>query len=349
MILDRVDGIYAKQTAQALLLATSIVDLSQGRTSMDANFLTYWYLWRSDGELDDTVGGEVVHCNLDDLLAMSMQTQKFLIACCKDLLQMSWTPTFSKSIFKVWDDFDAWMSGSNVEFLHRTVYEFLGSGQVHSLFAKHSPRIISQPRLSDTLNLIRLRTILTDTSQGSWCFCSYFHNQAVRICVTSASEQSMIEELDRLGHFWVRRDCHSQCRYYQGRPKATTIVCATLVSQGAYETLTAALENQMWMPYFYVPPATKGILLAAVLGLEYKIVANSTSTYAPEFPLEQVDHAVLAKILERGASPNDRSIRGGISISAWQQFLQKWLLMHFTGSQESGRTLSSGHGTADSF
>jgi hypothetical protein len=109
-ILERVDGVYKAHTNQALKLASLHVQHPDLKTN--SNFLDFWFIRRHPLGLADicffqrhTI--QLVSCK--DWEALRCGTRVFLSAACKDLLQLSITR----------------MEPDQVDFLHRTVYDFL--------------------------------------------------------------------------------------------------------------------------------------------------------------------------------------------------------------------------------
>lgn len=337
LILERVDGVYAKQTAHTLLMAKTIIDL--GAQGLDASFLPYGRLLRADGDLDLCVGGEMIYCNMKDLRNMRNETQRFLSACCKDLLEVSRSDTpgsdkLMNNCYESLKDLEASLAEQKVEFLHRTVYEFLCTKDVYSLLTKSAPTIIQHPNFREALTLIRLQIIFRDPGMSIECFCSYFYNNAHRICKDlSASAHSLAIELDRIGQYWstLDRDTSCLCEFSSGRSRTLQAILPELASYGANRTLNAAMSTATWRPYrslyFHI--------LQAVLGLE--TIGAYRAVVVPKFGLNQIDHDLVENLLTHRADPNEawkncRSLPPG---SLWQQFLQKWLLLRVPKSKKS--------------
>lgn len=241
LILQRIDGEYVRESAQTLLLAANIAE----KDRLDTNFLTYWHIWQSDGDLDSCFGGDVTHCNITELLLMRTGTQRFLSACCKDLLQLSRAnllPPTSQSP----EVFQAWLIGQRVEFLHRTVYEFIRSDQILALLNPYTPTILNRPQLPEILGLIRLRTVLRDNEQQRLCFCSYFYDQASYICHgVNDSTMDLAKDLDRLGQSWLKIVCPLRCIHYKGGSDTAASVYSRLASYGMYALLSTAMATPL--------------------------------------------------------------------------------------------------------
>lgn len=359
LIFNRVDEIYARQTAQALLMAVAFVDRDSAGDQLAPNFLTYWLFRQGDGDLDAALHGEIIRHSMSELAEMKFETQRFLSACCKDLLCVSRVPLgLGKGINAnaplangTKPDYKLWLTSQKVEFLHRTVYEFIKSDYLQSLISKYKPACLDQSHFSQKLALSRLRLIPENVAPRSFCFCTYFYDQALHICKAIGTSTSlMANELDRLGEYWLRLPC-TGCGYRGGFQDTPAIVCGTLASHGLYRTFNTAMESPEWDPYLYSSSESIDALLQIVLGLGY--VDFGIAMCAPGFSLEAINLSVLTSILNSSADPN-RDYKGvgyrefhESRVSVWQAFLIKWLKQRYSGSPSPTKPPREYHHASD--
>lgn len=131
-ILKRVNKVYKVRTAQALKLAMRVL---HSQIYKNHSFIGFWLL-AQDKMADPRFAFKMEEnfaLNITDLQKMAVETRRFLNACCKDFLHMP-TIAFKDS---AWDRVSLFKH--QIEFLHRTVYDFLDSGDMLELLNENLP------------------------------------------------------------------------------------------------------------------------------------------------------------------------------------------------------------------
>lgn len=137
-MLRRLSKTYRKHTIQALSLAIKILGKDDAHRVRDCDsFLPFWLL--SQGYLDKDYFAfdyQSHYATVAELQDMSNVTKKHLNACCKDFLFV----TGSSSPSAVDDPKGCSLDHDHrVEFLHRTVYDFLHSSEMREVLDKETP------------------------------------------------------------------------------------------------------------------------------------------------------------------------------------------------------------------
>ena len=157
-MLIRVDAVYKAQTSQALYLAYLGVSKS---------WLDFWLIRQSPQGLTNpnfpfelAIGG----LSIESLERAVAETRTFLSAVCKDLL---WLPK-AKDIRQYHP-----MGHSRdrplirVEYLHRSVYDFLKADNIQAMLKSHVPAHFDDGQIFHQLNLARLKLAIL-WSGGRW-------------------------------------------------------------------------------------------------------------------------------------------------------------------------------------
>jgi hypothetical protein len=130
-ILSRVENVYRKSTVQALQLANLYFTEDH-----EAWFIDFWFLKQCSGDLEDhdrLPRIQLSDCPHLDISSMCQETQRFLNACCKDLLYISTrTVESTAEVPDVPHSRRITTTGTKVQFLHRTVYEFLQTDEMQA-------------------------------------------------------------------------------------------------------------------------------------------------------------------------------------------------------------------------
>lgn len=138
-ILRRLSKTYRRHTVQTLSLAVKILGQDGVHRIRDCDsFLPFWLL--GEGFLDPpSFAFEYLphHANASRLHAMSEATRKHLNACCKDFLFVTEAPQAQALHGLQGCSLD---NNHKVEFLHRTVYDFLRSPAIQELLNQEVPR-----------------------------------------------------------------------------------------------------------------------------------------------------------------------------------------------------------------
>jgi hypothetical protein len=136
-ILDRVDNFYSEQTAQALVLAYLYAE-GHDLAAKQSSYLDFELLGRQRVGLHNTdylYTAKPRKINSEEYLTLAKHTQRFLSATCKDLLAIN-LPRGTVEAQACAEN----PSILKVQFLHRTVFEYLkSSGRMQKLERKVPP------------------------------------------------------------------------------------------------------------------------------------------------------------------------------------------------------------------
>lgn len=133
LMLSRIDPIYRETTGQSLKLAMLLQEPRiQAAFGGKPHFHYFWMIKQGIRLPNFDLSQPIKHQVLTELQRMALVTRKFITATCKDLLHI---PAFnaleSTASFYACD--------LQVEFLHRTVYEYLCTEAMQGLFNPHIP------------------------------------------------------------------------------------------------------------------------------------------------------------------------------------------------------------------
>ncbi|KAK3678883.1 hypothetical protein LTR78_001336 [Recurvomyces mirabilis] len=152
-ILDRVDSIYAAQTSQALKLAYMYaVDADHGGMAYSvSHFVDYWLIRQSPKGLSDPqfpYKTYVRRLSPDQIATMKKETRSMLRAACKDLLMLPEddSPESTTDV-----------ACHRVQFLHRTVFDFLSSDEMQLRLTRQVPTHFKSESIFYLLNLARMK------------------------------------------------------------------------------------------------------------------------------------------------------------------------------------------------
>jgi hypothetical protein len=153
-ILDRVDNFYGEQTAQALMLAYLYAE-GHDLAAEQSSYLDFELLGRQRVGLDNTDflwTATPRKIDSEEYMALAKRTQRFISATCKDLLVIN-LPRRSVEAQACAED----PSMLKVQFLHRTVFEYLKySGRMRKLEQK-VPSCFNDSSVFHILNMGKLK------------------------------------------------------------------------------------------------------------------------------------------------------------------------------------------------
>ena len=171
-ILDRIEPVYRNQTVQCLLLACLYLDGHNAKAAAMSSFMDFWFIRQAPTGLESMdyfYQLKARSISYKEFITMESQTRRFLSSCCKDLLHVlprqgqrfnargppgSSRTTFMGILPKHDEQRDIMPGpGPKVQFLHRTVYDFIQeTGERMSLEQKAPPSF----KNGDVLHMINL-------------------------------------------------------------------------------------------------------------------------------------------------------------------------------------------------
>ena len=147
-IVRRVDPVYKPQSSQALKLACKYVD-EGGSANSISSWLDYWLISQDPQGLADPrfpYKIDIKELAVEESSKMLRDTRTFLSATCKDLLYLPRRDLQRLSTEPI-----------QVQFLHRTVYDFLNMGHMKELLEAQVPPHFRDSRIIHLLNLARVK------------------------------------------------------------------------------------------------------------------------------------------------------------------------------------------------
>lgn len=207
-ILTRVSKTYRAQTSQALKLAT----LTLGGKEIDdsdqiydsACFITFWLL--SQGCLEDPQFAFRRDFNglyTKELIEMAKSTRKFLNACCKDFLHF---PSLDDPLLMKTNPLHA------VQYLHRTVYEFLTSDDMGHILNRYVPEHFLQPIFPAHVALARSKLVPMD--RPKLCrYCVHIASSAINIQWDFLNTET-VAEYEKVAVCYLENVCNRWCELH---------------------------------------------------------------------------------------------------------------------------------------
>lgn len=151
LILSRVHPVYKRsKTMTALYMAVAATRNELYETSTPAtvtrSFLNFWVLRQGMEDPRFAIRQATTHLDPDSCEQFGRRTKTFLNAVCKDLLYLPMPH-------------EGYTGGTKVEFLHRTVYEFLESGEMRPQIEAGTIPHVRSVNFNMSISLARLKFI----------------------------------------------------------------------------------------------------------------------------------------------------------------------------------------------
>ena len=136
-----------------------------GLTSLDLlqSFLPFWILKQGIEHSDFALNSAINVIDETEFIRMTAVTRKHLNACCKDLLYIPG-------------------DAARVEFLHRSIFDFLDSGEMSRLFSRNVPDFFNHEDFVFHINLSCLK-VFTDHGNLPYLPFNPKHFSNARLCV----------------------------------------------------------------------------------------------------------------------------------------------------------------------
>lgn len=210
LIFSRVAPVYKKWTASALQLALFAARREKKTSSQiehatnhARSFISYWLLQNRLEDPDFAIAKPLFDVDPHGCINMVQSTRKFISACCKDLLYVPKPPPAKGS------DEQTYITQYKVEFLHRTVYEFLDAGEMRERIQSRSIRHMYHSNFDTLLALARLK-VVPSKSKGR---CRYLNEVLADFANPGLTyhdrlARSVYAELDKVSAYYMRMcDC----------------------------------------------------------------------------------------------------------------------------------------------
>jgi hypothetical protein len=217
LMLSRMDQVYRQITSSALLLA-AIPTRFAGQGLVYVSFLDLWPMLESPDYFEDVdfaFKDTYTFCSSEDLQAMKLETAQQIRASCRDLLHIPWS---RKALNHDGTDL-AFLRHSKVEYLHRTVHDFLLLDEVRQELFENSPRHLQDPGIAVRVALARAK-IAPISHPGEVCL--NLDELGSAICEHS-SDSRVLSQLDELEEYYVTKYCPDACPIHVRPPSSRTM------------------------------------------------------------------------------------------------------------------------------
>lgn len=303
LILSRIHPVYKSLTATALALSLKGANVTQDRFVLtDAHrqsFLNYWLL--EQGFQDGHFALEQQTVDISRAVCSDMVTsaRKFVNKCCKDLL---WVP---KRPYATDDTKETYITLYKVQFLHRTVYEFLSTRAVQTRISGAALPVVQDGLFDQMLVLSRLKCVPFE-SGGRCIFLKEGMEELCQAIEKGGCSARLISELDRVARRYLDHCQDSSCSSHD-EPD----LLKTLVSHQQYSFATAVLRLRSQIAKADLESSVQDrALLRAAIGLRED----------RKFPLDRVPvsfmEAYLAEVVDVNQQRN--------FASPWDLFIAEW-------------------------
>lgn len=346
-IYDRIHKTWRSDTAQALKMGLILsrcrhdlpgiakisYDNSQFRGYLDS-FLPFWLLHEGVDTTDFAITMEVKHMTRPELYDLIDITIKHLNACCKDLLCV-----FASGFHPRYRT-ENQIRNYRVEFLHRTVHDFLRTDEMNRLLDSNVPTFFNDDRFLFSIAVACVKVIIHENvvdilrhiRPTKMDLCLDFVETIATTLPKGPPESSerrraytaTMKELDNVGFQYATAMCDKCCWEHATMEIRSAHVHLLLRLIACHFHSYARVVITNWSTKLtsdYLENGISASILLAALGLW---------TVHP-FSLQEIDHAFVGFLLER-VDPNqptwiytDSSVRQTWRDTAWVCFLRRWL------------------------
>jgi hypothetical protein len=210
-MLSRVSRSYKHHTTKALSLASKTLTKNGSHQIRDSNsFLSFWLL--SQGHLDKpqfAYDYQPHYVTLLQLQDMSETTKRYLNACCKDFLHVTGGSLSSEQLEVRGCALD---HNPRVDYLHRTVYDFLHSAEMQKFLGKEIPEHFNRPDFQTCVALTQGK--VRGQHDEHFCqSCSRAIRSAIKLVPGVTQEQQTMAEFEILAVDLLSHPCNDDCCY----------------------------------------------------------------------------------------------------------------------------------------
>jgi hypothetical protein len=295
LILSHVEKVYKSKTAQVLRMALFLTEANFSKgvpESTISSFVCFWLLREGVEASDFATAARFRPVSQDSFLSMAELTRKFISATCKDLLQL-----------KVPDNRYFDYSKLEVQFLHRTVYDYLRVGDIVESIDKKLPKLFSNRNLHEHLTLAQLKfvpSIIDHPAETSFAIGRNLNqpDAELRDGFQEALLQYCFRNSSMLNEF---------CKCNSGKSRCTLHNYLDTRLEQEPKLMEDTLVDQRY-------------LLIICLGLNAEHRHEKVSSWVSHINTETV-----ALLLRHGANPNRVMWYYGRTI--WHAFLSRWVMV----------------------
>lgn len=299
LILSRVSKTYRKQTSQALKLATLLLgDNIPHHINDSSSFMSFWIL--SQGMLDNprfAFDLDIQYIG-DEIFDMAADTRKFLNACCKDFLciAINFEGNFRDNGNPV-----------TVEFLHRTVYDFLENEDMRQTIDESVPEHFKHRLFPSQLALSRIKYMRKDFA---WPCENSTHviYQAMEGIEGDDQTIETITEYHQVAINYLQFVCSPDCQFHKPR----------IMQEGTLRKAVACFASHQLHSFIEMLIAKDPSFVQATETETWSFLEPALGL-APDhpFPIVKIDLEFVHLLLQHGSNPNLKKM------PVWHAFLIK--------------------------
>ncbi|KAE8447855.1 hypothetical protein EG329_010084 [Mollisiaceae sp. DMI_Dod_QoI] len=298
-MLTTIEDVYQEQTAQIFQITV------HARAPLST--LAFYFLEKEKTEPDHAVDAKIGPIPDSEVIAISNKMRTHLNARCKDLIEVN--TNYAEQVY---------MLRYQVDFLHRTVRDFLMTQDMQKLFqSRVAPKF--DPRVSLCRIMLAQVKALKAMGFGGYSACKesvkemFYYAREVEIH-NGISEVALLEELDRaLQHTEVDK-------------KTTSASQGIWLQQGSARFLAMATEAGLHLYVGHKIDSKSELLLKSpepLLGLACGLHPSGQSLRMDRVSYGEtgIDIDMVHALIDRGADPNGRT-QSPDSRTVWEAFLR---------------------------
>lgn len=213
LIYERISPTWREhsETACALKLASILINSREDLDDCgERSFINFWLLKEYDNLSDPDFSKSISIRNIPhaDLQKQLSRTCVFLDASCRDLLTVT-TRNLKNKLLK------NPITTHVVEFMHRTVYDFIMTDDMQRLIDSRVPAHFESPTFLPSLAIARTKIVPMNQSPLELCF--YHVKSSERICtrLPNNSRADLWREVEETAKFYLRSFCRRNCQVHK--------------------------------------------------------------------------------------------------------------------------------------
>lgn len=211
-MLSRVSRNYRHHTTKALSLASKMLTKNGSHQIRDSNsFLSFWLL--SQGHLDKpqfAYDYQPHYVTVKQLQDMAETTKRYLNACCKDFLHVTGGSLGPEQLEVRGCALD---HNPRVDYLHRTVYDFLHSAEMQQFLGNEIPEHFNRPDFRTCVALAQGK-VKGEHDEHFCQSCSRAIRSAIKLVPGVTQEQQTMVEFEVLAVDLLSYPCDDDCCYH---------------------------------------------------------------------------------------------------------------------------------------
>ncbi|KAF2166224.1 hypothetical protein M409DRAFT_55088 [Zasmidium cellare ATCC 36951] len=336
LILSRMDKVYQRITATALTIA-GIPRRNDFPQFVYVSFLDLWPIVDKPNHYANSnfaYERSLVAYSFDELQQMASETARLVRSSCRDFLHVN-QPEFREDGPLSSVDL---MPNAQVEFIHRTVYDFLNLEDIRRILQRLYPAHLARPSIAAKVTLARAKFAPVGEPNDP---CEHIDEMAGWICSGKPSDQ-VLEELDSLEVQYMDNYCTANCTIHAKAPSDNNLNRhRTMCTRGYYQAITRTFAQRL--DAFQASQSSTNIRACESQG-EIIRYAFGKGTYEFEekeaIKLDLLDVKLVVLLIAKGADPDELLIAFGScsdigsSTMPLARFIRNWLFMSANHDQD---------------